>query len=211
MALVEVPAARAHHQHRRLVAERIMLAGRRIVVGEVAAPIIVEIGLALDEIRPGRRGRVLEIGHERLRARIERVDHHLAVGRPGDLDPPVHEVGRDRRDRPVGGAELGGLGREIGQNAGVEFPLPLGPRGEQRLAAAVEPAVEPGDESQRFGAQDIVRSGHAARFSRPRAPRSPSFRGEAVAGAASHDGPSHRRCRRALEASPMQKSRSEMP
>ena len=53
---------------------------------------------------------------------------------------------------------LGGLGQEIGQRAGVERLLPLGPRGEQRLAAAVETAVEPGDEGERLGGQDRLAS-----------------------------------------------------
>ena len=44
-------------------------------------------------------------------ARVERVDHHLAVGRPGDLHPPVLEVRRRRRDPPVALAHLAGLAR----------------------------------------------------------------------------------------------------
>ena len=50
-------------------------------------------GLPADDVRPGRRQRVLEVGHEHPGARVERVDHHLRLGRAGDLDPPVVEVG----------------------------------------------------------------------------------------------------------------------
>ena len=49
---------------------------------------------------PGRRVRVLEVGHEHLRARVEGVDHHLAVDRAGDLDAAVLQLGRRRR-RPA--------------------------------------------------------------------------------------------------------------
>ena len=35
--------------------------------------------------------RVLEVGHEGPGPRVEGVDHHLAVDRPGDLHPPVLE------------------------------------------------------------------------------------------------------------------------
>ena len=37
-------------------------------------------------VGPGRRGRILEIRHVAGGAGIERVDHHLAVDRAGDLD-----------------------------------------------------------------------------------------------------------------------------
>ena len=50
---------------------------------------------------PGRRVRVLEIGHEHFRAGVERVDHHLAIGRPGDLDAAVLQIRRDRRAGPI--------------------------------------------------------------------------------------------------------------
>ena len=48
----------------------------------------------------GRVG-VLEVGHEHPGAGVEGVDHHLGVSRPGDLDPPVGQVGRGGRDPPL--------------------------------------------------------------------------------------------------------------
>ena len=74
-----------------------MLAAGRIGEVEPPAPAVAQVDLALDQFVPGRRGGVLEVGHEHLGARIERVDDHLGVGRPGDLDPPVLQVGGDRR------------------------------------------------------------------------------------------------------------------
>ena len=70
-----------------------------------AGPAVLQVGLALDHVGEHRRGGVLEIGHEHLRAGIERVDDHLAVDRAGDLDPAVEEVGGDRRDLPVAFAD----------------------------------------------------------------------------------------------------------
>ena len=49
----------------------------------------------------------------------------LRVGRAGDLDPAVVQVGGRRRDPPVGVADRGGVGAEVGQLAGVEARLPL--------------------------------------------------------------------------------------
>ena len=70
---------------------------------------------------------ILEIGHEDAGAGIERVDHHLAVGRPGDLDAAVLEIGGDRRHGPFAFADGARLGQEIGQRALVEELLALGP------------------------------------------------------------------------------------
>ena len=93
MLLGQMPAARPDEQHRRLGAELVVLAGLR--VGEVDRPLpaVLEVDLALDDVRPGRRIGVLEVGHEHLRAGVERVDDHLAVDRAGDLDPAVEQVG----------------------------------------------------------------------------------------------------------------------
>ena len=52
-----------------------------------------------DHVRARRRVRVLEVRHEPLRARVQRVDDHLARRRPGDLHAPV-QVGRMRVARP---------------------------------------------------------------------------------------------------------------
>ncbi len=49
----------------------------------------IRFDVALDLVLPGRRVRVLEVGHEALGARVERVDDQLAVGRAGDLDAAV--------------------------------------------------------------------------------------------------------------------------
>ena len=121
VALGQVPAARTHHQHRRVGLQRIGLAGG--LVGEVdrVGPAILEVDLALDEVAPGRAGGVLEVGHEHLGPAVEGVDDHLAVDRAGDFDPAVLEVRGDRRHLPVAGADVGGFGEEVRGFAGVEL------------------------------------------------------------------------------------------
>ena len=49
------------------------------------------------------------------RARIERIDDHLAIGRAGDLDATVLQVGGRRRDPPVAVAHRAGLRQEVRQ------------------------------------------------------------------------------------------------
>ena len=86
---------------------------------------------------PGRRVGVLEVGHEPARARVQRVDHHLAVGGAGDLDPAVGERAGHRRHR-----ELLGRGHEVERAAAVELGLAVHARGEQLAATRVELAVK---------------------------------------------------------------------
>ena len=62
----------------------------------------LQIGLTFDDVLPRRRKRVFKVSHEHFRARIERVDEHLAIDRTGDFDAAVLEVGRRSADLPVG-------------------------------------------------------------------------------------------------------------
>jgi len=97
--LLQVPAARAYEQRRRLLVQRILLLAG--IERDRPPERVSQVDLALDAVRPGRRVRVLEVGHEHLRARVERIDHHLPVYRPGDLDAAVLQLGRHRFDLPV--------------------------------------------------------------------------------------------------------------
>src|SRR5690606_10123588 len=80
-------------------AEPVLLA---LLGREVDAPAdrVRQVELSLDHVRPGRARRVLEVGEPHLRARVERVDGHLAVGRAGDLDAAVLEAGPGTGDLP---------------------------------------------------------------------------------------------------------------
>ena len=81
---------------------------------------------------------------------------------PGDLDPPIVEVGRRRRDGPVGRADVGGRDREVRQDAGVELLLALLASLEKRDPLAPEPPLQVGDEGERLGGQDLVVRGDGA-------------------------------------------------
>ena len=76
-----------------------------LLEGDRAADGVVEVVLAVDQVRPRGRGRVLEVGHEDRRAGVERVDDHLAVDRARDLDAAVEEEGRHRGALPVAARE----------------------------------------------------------------------------------------------------------
>ena len=134
VALGQVPAARADQQRRRLLVQ-LVVAAVGAVVGDRPLDRVDQVGVAGDLVRPGRRVGVLEVGHEALGAGVQRVDHQLAVGRAGDLDPAVEVVGARRRGPPGGVlADLARLGEEVERAAGGDRGAALGARGEQLAA-----------------------------------------------------------------------------
>ena len=57
---------------------------------------------------------------------------------------------------PVGGADRGGLGEEVGHLAGIEPRLALDAQREQHLAPGIEAAVKRGEEGQRLLADHLA-------------------------------------------------------
>ena len=144
---------------RLLVQAVLLLAGVEL---DRAVERVRQVDLALDAVLPGRRVRVLEVGHEHLRARVERVDHHLPVDRAGDLDAAVLQLGRDRRDAPVALADVLRLGQEVGQLAVAQPLRPLVPRVEQLAPPRAEPALELGEELDCVVGEDALGAGRHA-------------------------------------------------
>ena len=164
--LVEVPAARAHLQRRDGVVQLVALGagGGLLLERERAADRLADVDLALDLVGPERRVRVLEVGHVRVGARVERVDDHLGVDRAGDLDATALQGRRHGRDRPVALADGLRLGQEIGSLARVELLRAHGTRREQLLAARLEGAVQLGDERKRVLREDGFEAGQDRRI-----------------------------------------------
>ena len=88
-------------------------------------------------------------------AGVEGVDDHLAVDGAGDLDAAVEEVGGEWSDDPVGGADEGGFGEEVGTNARVKTLLAGDAGGEELFAAGVELALEGDGEGEGCGREDV--------------------------------------------------------
>ena len=153
VAFVEMPAAGPDEEGRGFGIQRV-LAPVRVLEGDRAAHRVVEVLLAVDDVAPGRRRGVLQIGHEDLGSGVEGVDDHLAIAGAGDLDPAIEEVAGRRGDLPVGVPNGSRLRQEIELGASVDRGLALLAGAQQFLAARVEAAVEGGDEGQRLRAQD---------------------------------------------------------
>ena len=154
MFLEQVPAARTDEQRRRLFVELILLLAA--VERDGAADRVAEVDVAIEVVRPRRRVRVFEVGHEDVRAGVERVDHHLAVDRAGDLTAPVAEVGRRLGHTPLGVADVLRVGPEARQAARVELALPLAPPLEQLAAPGIQLAVQARDEVERLAREDFL-------------------------------------------------------
>ncbi len=150
---VEMPAARPRNHDGGLVVQTVSLAV--LLERNGAAHRVADVDLAVDHVEPGRAIGVLEIRHEGRCAAIERIDHHLAVGRSGDLDPAVEHVLGLWRNLPVVGADILRLGQKIGQLAAIEFLLPCRAAREQFFAARAEPALQLRDQRKRFRGQDL--------------------------------------------------------
>ncbi len=87
-------------QHRRIRIQAIHFA---VGVGELdGAPIrVAQIDLPLDDVRPRRRKRVFEIGHEHAHICVQRVDDHLAIDGTGDLHTSIEKIIGDAGNLPI--------------------------------------------------------------------------------------------------------------
>ena len=136
-----MPSTRSHQQRRGRVDE-LVVAAVGAVVGDRAVDRVTQVQLAVDHVVPGRRGRVLTVGHEPVGARVQRVDHQLAVGRTGDLHPALGQRLGRRRDLPITLADRGGVAQEAERVfTGRQPPPSLDPCRQQFRAARAELAV----------------------------------------------------------------------
>ena len=120
-----MPAARTDQQRGGLVVQRYSTAVRiraKVIVRRTAS---VRFCCPSTTLCPGRRERIFEVGHEDVRAGVERVDHHLAVGRTGDLRTAVLQVGRGRSNLPLSLTHVTCALKEAKLGAGVQFALPF--------------------------------------------------------------------------------------
>jgi len=93
--------------------------------------------------------RVLEVRHEDVRAGIERIDHHLALDRTGDLDVPFLQIGGCRSDLPVARPDLGRLRQELEGAARSELSITFRPLLQKLLPPGVEGAMQLLQEGER--------------------------------------------------------------
>ena len=157
MAFREMPASRPHHEGCDLIGQAILLAGLGSGEVDLAPDGIEEVLLPVGDVRPGGGVRVLEVGHEHPGARVEGVDHHLAVRGTGDLASTVGEIGGWLRNRPRVVSHRGRVGPEVEQCSGVELRLSPDPCVEQLPTRPIEPPMQAGDEGQGLVGEERIR------------------------------------------------------
>src|SRR6266852_5197258 len=156
MPLIQVPSARADDECRDPLVEAIFLPlGTRESEGLLDG--VDQVDLALDQVRPRGRVRVLEVRHEHPRPGIECIDQHLAIGRARDLDPPVLEILRRRCDSPLGIADRFGRGEKIGFLSPIDACLTLVACLQQLIATGTELALQATNEVESLGRQHLAR------------------------------------------------------
>ena len=150
----KMPATRAHEQRCRPIVQPIRLAFGRYVI-DAPPNRVAQVELALDVVFPARRVRILEVRHKYARTRVERVDDHLPVDGPGDLDATILDVARHCVTLPFAAADRGRLGQKVRQLAGVEPRLAYGAPREEFGAARAERPLQPGGEGDGVRRQDL--------------------------------------------------------
>src|SRR5205814_8152467 len=108
----------------------------------------MEYQLALDTFWPGGRVRALEVRHEHAPPGVEGIDHHLAIRRPGDLDPPVLQIRGDRGNAP-GALPYGArVRKEVQSPAAIERLLSPSPLSQEIPPPTVEPSMQSSEEPE---------------------------------------------------------------
>src|SRR5206468_2910778 len=115
---------------------------------------VEQVQLALDDVPPRGRVRVLEIGHEHLGARVQGIDHHLPIGRPGDLDLSIVQVRGKRSNLPRPLTDRGRLRKEFEHVAAIDPNLALCAAMQEILTRPIEVAMQVREERESFAGED---------------------------------------------------------
>jgi hypothetical protein len=142
-----VQTARAHHQYACVVGiQAIFRLTGRLRPAQIAAHRTLQHVLTRQHVGPSRRGRVLEICHEHIGARIKGVDHGLGIDRAGDFHAAVLQQRRHRCGGPSRLAQICGMLTEAGHQTFAPMTF-----GKQLPARRLEAVVQIGQECQCLG------------------------------------------------------------
>lgn len=98
-----------------------------------------------------------KVGHVGPHLRVQRVDDHLPVRRPRDLDPAVDQARGGVRALPGDIiADVLSLGEEVREDTAVDLGLADDAALEKGLASRVEGALEEGEEGEGLRGEDLA-------------------------------------------------------
>ena len=154
----QVPAARAYHQSRRVGADAVELALWGVEF-QRAVDRVAQIDLAIQLIGKAGRGGILEVGHEHLRAGVQRVDDHLALDRAGDFHTAVLQSRGNGGHGPVAFADLPRIWPEVRQDARVVTGLTFTSSFQQLPAPRFGKTVQARQKGKGVGGKDVLVAG----------------------------------------------------
>ena len=157
VGLAQVPPAGAHHDGRGALGRDLVALALGAREGELPADRVAQGELSPDDVPPGGARGILLIGQPHLRTRVQGIDRHLRVRRPGDLDPAVLEPGAGAGDPPLRVlADVGGVVAEARVAAVADLePAPHAGR-EPVVAPTAEAGVQRRDEGDGIRGEDLV-------------------------------------------------------
>src|SRR5262249_11299819 len=119
---------------------------------------VAQIDLAFNHVVPRGRIGVFEIGHEHLRAGVERVDYHLAIGRSGDLNSAIAQIFRNGRACPVAITDVLCFTQKIQRLTRVKTRLPLVSHAQTVSTATAKFALHFRDKGHGTGGENFLES-----------------------------------------------------
>src|SRR6267378_5038576 len=153
MLLREVPTSGANQERRDLPVQAVDFSFGTL---ELQGPPhrIEEIQLPLDEVAPGRRVCVFEVRHEHPGARVQGIDHHLPIGRPGDFDSAIEQVLGERPNPPRPITDVGSLGEEVEGAPLIDSSLALRATMQEVLTRPIEGSMQVREELEGFAGEE---------------------------------------------------------
>src|SRR5260221_1776224 len=139
MLFVQVPSPGPHKQ-RCWIGPNLIPLSLRTLVPNCSTNRVPQIVLAFNIVIPGRRIRVLEVSHENVGSRVQRVDDHLAIDRPGNFHAAIAQVFGYRRNVPIALPDSSRLRQKVRKLAVIDVLLHGSPPRQQFLPPGLEPS-----------------------------------------------------------------------
>ena len=137
MFFVQVPSSRPHKQRCRIRPNLILLSLWTLVPNR-SPNRVPQIVLAFNIVIPGRRIRVLEVGHENVGSRVQRVDDHLAIDWPGNFHAAIAQIPRYRSHSPIALPDFSRPRQKVRKLAVIDVLLHGSPPRQQFLPLRLE-------------------------------------------------------------------------
>src|SRR5260221_4748799 len=126
------------HKERCWIGPNLITLSLRTLVPNCSTDRVPQIVLAFNSDITGRRNRVLEVSYENVGSRVQRVDDHLAIDRPGNFHAAIAQVFGYRRNVPIALPDSSRLRQKVRKLAVIDVLLHGSPPRQQFLPPGLE-------------------------------------------------------------------------